>query len=78
MSSRKNNVVKITITHDGSKKINPKWCLIDPCNDQGRSTLCTKEFFGYGESSAVYKVKVGAITCEKCKSIIMIYKSITT
>jgi len=71
-----NRVVKITIDDNGERKQNPKWCLIDPCNYQGASTLCTKEFFGYGESGCVYKTKIGNITCPNCIEIIKTYKGI--
>lgn len=71
-----NNVVKILIDDDGEEKQNPKWCLVDPCNYQGRATLCTSEFFGFGESGAVFETKSGKITCEHCIEKLKRYKSI--
>lgn len=76
------NVVKI-LTEDspngtGEKYENPKWCYIQNWGD-GLRTLCTGEVFGIGESSCEYKIKPlirGAITCDKCKTIINEIKSI--
>lgn len=71
-----NHVVRITRDDDGEKKKGAKWCLIDPCNYQGRATLCTAEFFGEGESNCEYETKVGNITCPDCIAIITRYKKI--
>ena len=72
------SIVKITIDDDGEVR-DEKWCLVDPGNFQGPATLCTVEFFGYGESNCIYKlkeVKRGGITCEKCIEILKSYKRI--
>lgn len=71
-----NNVVKIIDDDDGIKKKYAKWCLVDPCNNQGRAALCTQEFFGEGESSCEYKIKKGVITCPNCIEIIKTYHKI--
>lgn len=71
-----NKLVKIISDDDGEKKDNPKWCLVDPCNEQGNAALCTQEFFGDGESTCVYETKDGKITCPDCILILNIYKKI--
>ena len=71
-----NYVVKITVDDDGYEIKNAKWCLVDPCNYQGRAALCTQQYFGYGESACIYETKNGKITCEKCREMIKKYKSI--
>lgn len=72
-----NHLVKITYDEDGSKKENPKWCLVMN-NTDGPRTLCTGEVFGYGEGSAVYteKKEERGITCPECISLIKYFKSV--
>lgn len=72
----KNNVVKILTSEDGDIIKYAKWCLIDPADFQGNSALCSKQYFGIGESSCQFKVKKGRITCKDCLEKIKIYKSI--
>jgi len=71
-----NRIVKITRDDNGERKLYAKWCLIDPCNPQGQATLCTKEFFGEGESSCEYETRIGNITCPMCIEYIRSYKKI--
>lgn len=45
----------------------------------GNMSVCTGEFYGYGESGIKFKtkeVKRGGITCEKCLSYVKFFKSI--
>ena len=72
-----NHLVKITIDDDGAEKLDAKWCYISELS--GHHTLCTGEFFGYGESGCVFEtkaVKKGGITCPVCLEIIRHHKSI--
>lgn len=72
-------LVKITVDDDGDEKPDPKWCLVDPTNGGGPATMCTAEFFGYGESGCVYEIKAvkrGGITCEDCLKKIRLIKAI--
>ncbi len=58
-------VVKILYDENGEKIDSPKWCAINDFND-GQRTYCSGQVFGYGEGSAVFKVKDGKITCPQC------------
>lgn len=72
-------LVKLLFNDDGVEIDNPPWCLVDPANRQGPSTLCSGEFFGEGESNCIYEEKNmirGGITCVQCLSDIRCYKSI--
>lgn len=63
------SLVKILSGDDGDEYADPKWCLVDPANDQGTATFCTAEFFGLGESACRYETKEterGGITCPGC------------
>lgn len=74
-----NNLVKIIRDDDGVLIDNPVWHLVDPANNLGNATLCTGEFFGYGESSVEFELKMvdhGGIECENCLKKIFIYKSV--
>ncbi len=62
-------VVKIIRNDDGDKVSSPKWHYIFD-HGSGLQTLCTSEFFGYGESGAEYKQKQGKITCQDCIEMI--------
>ncbi len=73
-----NKLVKL-LTNDDGQKQEPLWHLIDPANETGPSTLCSGEFFGYGESSCTYElksVKRGGITCLKCTGKLKTYKAV--
>lgn len=70
-------IVKIIIDDDGAPTANDDWHLVDPCNMQGEAALCTQEFFGQGESTAVFERKDrGKVTCLTCRKIIAIYKRV--
>lgn len=74
-----NELVKIIRDDDGALTGNDSWHLVDPTNDQGSASLCTQEFFGYGESSVEYETKTakrGGITCHECLRKIRLMKAI--
>lgn len=66
----KNYAVNL-LTHDDGEA-HPDaglWHIIDPTNKQGAATLCSGEFFGYGESGCKYELRVltpGTVTCQRC------------
>lgn len=68
-------VVKIITDNYGEKRDSPKWHWIATVAG-GSATLCDIEYFGYGESGCIYKVKDGKITCQKCIEIIKKIKAI--
>lgn len=73
-----NSLVKFSIDDDG-EETDSFWHLIDPINSEGAAKLCTREFFGYGESIAVYEQKDvirGGVTCPLCISDIKTMKAI--
>jgi hypothetical protein len=71
-------LVKIVVNDDGDKVNEPKWHWIVDHFDSER-ILCTMEAFGFGESSAEYKIKTvnrGGITCSQCLQLIKEFKAI--
>lgn len=58
-------VVKILVRDDGEKVISPVWHHYHDIAG-GHATFCSGEYFGYGESSAIFKTKNGKITCPQC------------
>jgi hypothetical protein len=74
-----NSLVRIIRDDDGRETRNRAWHLVDPCNGQGPTALCTQEFFGEGESECEFETKVrrsGGITCGDCLRIIKTYKAV--
>ena len=75
-----NQLVQIHINDDGDETNYPhRWHLVDPCNRQGRASLCTSEFFGIGESACEFTEKEslrGGIDCPDCLKIIRAYKKV--
>lgn len=75
-----NELVRILTNDDGdTPDNNHNWHLVDPCNWQGKATLCTAEFFGSGESACIYETKEvirGGVTCPNCMKMIKNYKKI--
>jgi len=72
-------LVKVLIDDDLEEIENPVWHLVDPTNAGGPATLCSGEFFGYGESQVEYELKVvarGGITCGWCMRDLKTLKSI--
>lgn len=73
-----NHLVKIIKDEDKFKIDNPKWCLVVFAAGSPMA-LCSGQVFGEGEGDAVYKekwIKQGGITCPKCLTQIMFFKSI--
>lgn len=63
-----NRLVKLITDDDGEEYNDPKWHL-SVIQGSSSATLCTGEFFGYGESRCKYEVKTtekGGITCQDC------------
>lgn len=74
-----NKLVKILYDDDGEKIENPVWHLVNPANWMGPCTLCSGEYFGYGESAVVYEEKEvcrGGIECKVCLAHIRLLKEI--
>ncbi len=83
-----NQLVKIIRDDDGDETGDASWHLVDPCNPLGETVLCTKEFFGQGESSKfeaggedcvqfeTKSVPHGGITCKNCLAILKAYKAV--
>lgn len=68
-------IVKILIDEDGYKIHSPKWCMVMDIAG-GETALCDGQYFGEGESSVIYKVKKGKITCSGCIGIIKRIKNV--
>jgi hypothetical protein len=74
-----NSLVMFFRDDDGELIDDPVWHLIDPGNAQGEASFCTGEFFGGGESSVIFEVKMvkrGGITCPRCLDKLKIYKTV--
>lgn len=72
-----NNLVKILVDDFGEKIENPKWCL--SVNWSGSQALCSGQFYGIGESSAIYeerKAAKGGVTCARCLEMIKEIKDV--
>ena len=74
-----NKLVKILSDDDGYIDNDPKWHLVDPCNNGGEATLCQGEYFGSGETDCTYETKTrsrGGITCSQCIEYLKTYKRV--
>lgn len=73
-----NSLVRFTADDDGEVIEKPVWHLVDiTCGDP--CSLCTQEYYGYGQSDVVYEEKTvsrGGITCPLCLERIKIMKGI--
>ncbi len=72
--------VKIISNDDGEEVDEPKWHLGVDYIGGAHSTLCTGEFYGFGESNVVFetkKIHKGLIDCPACVTIITEMKRIS-
>lgn len=73
-------LVRILIDDSGHPhELAAYWHLVDPCNAGGPATLCTGEYFGFGESACEFdlkEVKRGGITCPQCLADLKTYKAV--
>lgn len=75
-----NRLAMITV-REGGDEVPPDeqvWCLVTPYAD-GDQTFCTSEYFGEGESDAVFltkSVRKGGVTCGKCIDHIKAIKAV--
>ncbi len=75
-----NDLVKILSRDDGEpvSRKEQVWCL-SVVTAGSNATLCSGEFYGYGEGSATFKTKSvnrGGITCPECLARIKKIKAI--
>jgi hypothetical protein len=74
-----NDLVRIITDDDEFPKSDAHvWHLVDPTNDQGPAALCTREFFGLGESICTFETKKSerGITCPECIRKIKLIKAV--
>ena len=73
-----NQLVKVISDDDGETIDEPVWHLVHP-EASDPATLCTMEYFGYGQSDVVYEEKTvmrGGITCPNCIDFVKALKSV--